>query len=55
MASLNDLVHSWGLANGYVSYDEAKRALTDGLTQDEVADLVAPPNFNEGLASLAAA
>lgn len=52
MAALNDLVVP---GDDDESYDPAKYVLMDGLSQDEVADLVDPPNFNEGLASLAAA
>jgi len=52
MTSLNDLVVP---DTSSQSYSPAKYTLTDGLTQDQVADSVVPSNYNEGLAALAQA
>jgi hypothetical protein len=52
MPGLNDFVVPDALSE---SYDPAKYVLTDGLTQDQVADGVVPSNYNEGLAALAQA
>jgi hypothetical protein len=50
MSSLNDLVNPGTSGPGY---DPAKAALMDGYSTEDVANLVDPPSFNEGLALLA--
>lgn len=45
--NLNDAVLAWGLANGWTSYDSAKRALIDGDTNLEVE--AGFDSFNAGL------
>lgn len=49
--SLNDVVLAWGLLNGYDTYNDAKAALTTGMTPEQVA--AEATDWNSGLYALA--